>query len=611
MRIFKLILPLLLFFFSSFSPALAASLAPALTEAGNLVDSDPQQALTRLLPLIEQARALSDNKSEVIALRQAGNAYHRSGDQEQAAFFLQESANVARKHGFLKEEGAALNSLGIYCFDIGMYEQSLRYFLQALDARNLSSDSLGTARTTNNLGLVQNKIGNYDQALEYFQQSLSIKEAANEIDGQVITLNNMGLAYKGKGDLTQAISLYQQALQLAKKTTFPEGKGYTHQNLGEAYRRLGFLQRSLEECHQALREYRSVQFLPRLSYTAYETGRTYQALNDHEAANAFYQEAFELAERQNQRELLRDLNRQLALLSEEQGDAKTALNYYKNYLALNDELALSFNREKIMILDAENNSSRQKAEISLLKHEAELNVTRLQNQYLAVFALSVILLFTACSIFHFRRQIRLRKAKELELQQVTHELQAANERLNLLANTDSLTRLANRHRFDELYPLECTRASEKSEDISLLLLDIDYFKQYNDHLGHLAGDRCLRQIAATLRRTSAGSVKHWAARYGGEEFALVFFGVDAKAAVEAAEAFRQRIEALSIVHQASPLGKVTVSIGVASASSCASYAAQDIFAAADKALYQAKASGRNAVRSFERQTASPQLRCIK
>ncbi len=610
MRILRLILPLMLFFFSAASPALATSLTPALTEATRLVDSDPQQALKRLLPLIEQARSISDHKTETVALRQAGAAYNRNGDQEQAAFFLQESVSVARKHGFLKEEGAGLNSLGIYCFDIGMYEQSLRYFLQALEVRNLSNDKLGTARTTNNLGLVQNKIGNYDQAIEYFRQSLTIKEEVNEIDGQIITLNNMGLAYKGKGDLTQAVSLYQQALQLAKTTKFPEGKGYAHQNLGEAYRRLGLLQRSLEECHQALREYRSVQFLPRLSYTAYETGRTYQALNDHQTAQAFYREALELAARQNQRELLRDLNRQLALLSEEQGDVKTALNYYKNYLALNDELALSFNREKIMIIDAENNSSRQKAEIALLKHEAELNVTRTQNQYLAVFALSLILIFTICSIIHFRRQIELRKAKEFELQQVTNELQAANERLNLLANTDSLTRLANRHRFDELYPLECTRAAEKGEDISLLLLDIDYFKQYNDHLGHLAGDRCLRQISATLRRPASG-VRHWAARYGGEEFALVFFGADAKTAAAAAETFRQRIETLGIVHQASPLGKVTVSIGVASASSCDSYAAQDIFAAADKALYQAKANGRNMVCRQEDPKAFPQLRCVK
>ena len=188
----------------------------------------------------------------------------------------------------------------------------------------------------------------------------------------------------------------------------------------------------------------------------------------------------------------------------------------------------------------------------------------------------------------------MRQAKERELQQVTKELQAANERLSHLATTDSLTKLANRHRFDILYPLDCARAEDKKEDIALLLLDIDYFKQYNDTFGHLAGDRCLRQISAVLRRPLCSSA-HWAARYGGEEFAIVFYGLTTKEADTAAETIRNRIEALGITHPGSPLEHVTVSIGVASASSCASYAPQTIFAAADEALYCAKDAGRNLV----------------
>ena len=204
----------------------------------------------------------------------------------------------------------------------------------------------------------------------------------------------------------------------------------------------------------------------------------------------------------------------------------------------------------------------------------------------------LVLLLAACSILHFRRQVRLRQEKERELQQVTKELQAANERLSHLATTDSLTKLANRHRFDILYPLDCARAEDKKEDIALLLLDIDYFKQYNDTFGHLAGDRCLRQISAVLRRPLCSSA-HWAARYGGEEFAILLPETTRSEALAVAERCRLAIAEGSIVHSDNRLPSMSFGVGTRCDDDCIDM--RDFVEAVDRKLYAAKSGGRDAI----------------
>ncbi len=574
--------------------SLCTAAPPELSQAAQHIDSNPAYALELLLPLIEQAQENEDSKTEAIALRYAGMAYHRMGKPADAALFLQDGLSAARLNGHRAEEGDLLNTFGIYCFDIGMYEQSQRYFLQALEIRKQSGDTLAIARTTNNLGRIQDKIGNFDRAIEYYQESLALKNTTAEINGRILTLSNLGLAYKGKGDLEQAIRLYQEALLLSEQTTYPEGEGYAQQNLGEAYRLLGRLDLSLSHCSKALDAYRSVRYQPRLSQAAFETALTYQALKDYPNAEQLYNEALELATSQNQQELIRDIMKQLALLAEEESDLSSALSYFKRFVALQNSLSSVYNREKILILDAEHRSRYQQAEITLLRRDAELNQSKLQQQHFIVFALSALSLTAFGSIYYFRRQVKLRRAKEAELLIVTQALQKANNRLGHLATTDSLTKLSNRRQFDQSYPEDCARAKENGLDIALILADIDFFKQYNDQLGHLAGDRCLRQVASLLRRCLK-ETPYWAARYGGEEFAIVLYHAGVAEAANVAERFRQALENLSLPHPLSENGQITISLGIASALSCGSYQPDVLFKAADDALYLAKSGGRNQV----------------
>ena len=188
------------------------------------------------------------------------------------------------------------------------------------------------------------------------------------------------------------------------------------------------------------------------------------------------------------------------------------------------------------------------------------------------------------------RDISARKAMEMELQD-------ANVRLNALASTDALTGIANRRTFDLAIEQESRRCERSGLPLSVLLIDIDKFKPYNDHFGHSRGDECLRQVAQALNRCTKrpGDV---AARYGGEEFALILPETDEAGAAVVAEAARAEIAALKLEHPKSDLGMVTISVGFASAVAEADAVQIGLIENADMALYRAKASGRNRAVAF-------------
>jgi diguanylate cyclase (GGDEF)-like protein len=173
------------------------------------------------------------------------------------------------------------------------------------------------------------------------------------------------------------------------------------------------------------------------------------------------------------------------------------------------------------------------------------------------------------------------------------QLAAANEELALLSYQDGLTGIANRRRFDTYLDQELLRATRHARPLGLVLLDVDYFKGYNDRHGHQAGDQCLRQVADGLR-SCCRRPADLAARYGGEEFALILPETDAEGAMQVAEEARAAIAALNLPHGASEAGPlVSISAGVAAREPQARLTQQQLLARSDEALYLAKNLGRN------------------
>ncbi|WP_223545898.1 sensor domain-containing diguanylate cyclase [Pseudomonas sp. A-B-19] len=193
------------------------------------------------------------------------------------------------------------------------------------------------------------------------------------------------------------------------------------------------------------------------------------------------------------------------------------------------------------------------------------------------------------------RLIKLMKQQNLvqvELLDTQDKLLEVNRNLEGLALKDALTGLANRRQLDAFIDAEMGRARRSQAELALLMIDVDHFKAFNDRYGHLAGDECLRKVSAII----TDNIKRpgdLAARYGGEEFAVVLPGSDYVGAFLVAEKIRRAVLQADIAHSDSPQGTVTVSVGVCASNADSQLRPEDLIGAADKALYVAKASGRN------------------
>ncbi len=178
------------------------------------------------------------------------------------------------------------------------------------------------------------------------------------------------------------------------------------------------------------------------------------------------------------------------------------------------------------------------------------------------------------------------------------ELKRRGDILKSLTHLDGLTGIANRRRFDEMLEREWRRCRRNEKPLSLLLMDVDFFKRYNDHYGHIAGDDCLKAVASAL----AGVVKRPAdlmARYGGEEFVALLPETVAPGAQEVGEAIRRAVHDLDIPHAESEVSeRVTVSVGCATLVPGGSKVPLELVEAADGRLYTAKEEGRNCVRGI-------------
>ncbi len=183
---------------------------------------------------------------------------------------------------------------------------------------------------------------------------------------------------------------------------------------------------------------------------------------------------------------------------------------------------------------------------------------------------------------------------EARVTERTVALETANHRLRALSRTDGLTAIANRRRFDEVLANEWARSQRTGEPLALAMIDIDGFKAYNDHFGHLAGDDCLRSVAGVLVQCAQRGTD-MVARYGGEEFAIVASSVDEAGMRALAACIQERLAALALPHPSAPGGHLTVSIGIALRVPTAGGAPESLLAAADAALYEAKRTGRNRV----------------
>ncbi|MDP9051239.1 MAG: diguanylate cyclase [Acidobacteriota bacterium] len=199
-------------------------------------------------------------------------------------------------------------------------------------------------------------------------------------------------------------------------------------------------------------------------------------------------------------------------------------------------------------------------------------------------------------VFPLKRLQERNRELESLVEERTFELREANDKLEILSNTDWLTGIANRRNFDSTLAKEWNRAKRTGSPVALILLDVDLFKHFNDEYGHLAGDECLRVLTRTLTQVArrAGDL---ISRYGGEEFAVLMPNTSEEDALTVARRIQNDFSLLALPHAGASPGLVTASLGVVSLVPSRQSNPEELVRQADLALYRAKHSGRNCVKS--------------
>lgn len=216
-------------------------------------------------------------------------------------------------------------------------------------------------------------------------------------------------------------------------------------------------------------------------------------------------------------------------------------------------------------------------------------------QFVGMISARIIIIYNVPHIVSTIRDITERNLAEQKIQQLVQQLEIERNIAQLNSITDSLTGLANRRHFDDALKTEFYRLKRTRSKLSLIMLDIDYFKNYNDNYGHLAGDDCLIQIG-NMFKTIIMQSPDIAVRYGGEEFVVILPETDENGAKALAERIRKSVEKLAIPHSASDISEyVTASIGVVTVDTIDFATPEQVVTLADEALYRAKNGGRNRI----------------
>lgn len=211
------------------------------------------------------------------------------------------------------------------------------------------------------------------------------------------------------------------------------------------------------------------------------------------------------------------------------------------------------------------------------------------NDYLTKPPLPVVLNARVRNAQRYTRAMRMLRKREEEANILADRLKEANDQLRSLSFTDTLTNLSNRRAFDDALQREQQISRRTESHLGLLMIDIDHFKWYNDHYGHIEGDTCLQKVASALC-IAAKRTTDVVARYGGEEFAILLPGTDSKGVSIVADLVLKAIRDMQIEHERHPLKIVTVSIGGTSTQGTFS---SELMRLADQALYDSKHNGRN------------------
>lgn len=459
---------------------------------------------------------------------------------------------------------STLNLMGVVYFYYAMYEQALEYFLKALRLIEDTEDYITLSRIHNNLGEVYREAGNIEEALKSYQRALDICEKHHFRTNIAVILDNVGAVYYGKGEYSKSFECYMKSFEILYKDNDITALAELENRIGKIY----FVQKDYEkarDCYnhalKRLEDLNNKFFIIDVLVNLAEL----EKLENKGLFIDYLIKAAQYAEEINARKKLSPIYKQISEYYEEKGDFELSLEFYKRYHQVEQEIETAVISKKLEII---------KIELSKVLNSDELvKITELNKQL----------------------------EREIEGQNKLLEgMERANRSLRLETLSDELTNIPNRKGVRSFIAKEWEHLEEGSVCGALLMIDIDYFKRYNDCHGHLAGDHCIKKIADSLLGTLE-SHNGIIGRYGGEEFVCFVKEADYQAVEKLAEQLRNTVEQLELSYLwEEERYPVTISVGGIYGCNKDFESVQEMILLADQELYKAKQDGRNKIRLREK-----------
>ena len=538
---------------------LEANLDSISSRAEKLGEQNPSEAISLCVDALKNAKRITAPSRSL--RNQVGrihlilsHLYIRISAYDQALSSALTAHNIYKD--IQLESGAArsLNAIGLANLQLGTFAEALDNLLNALEMAEELDDVRLQLRGLNNLGKLYLKMEEYPKALKYLQKGASLTPTQEEDKADLHV--NICLAHLHSGEYSKALNHGQKAIRLYEKTIDCIGEAKAYSTVGQVYAAMGhtiealnYFQQSLERCTQD----HNIQGIARSHYLI---GSLLFEQHEFKKALKHIQLALKNAQKAKYTTLIYQALHTLYLIHRESENYKAALEAFEKYHQAKEAVFNEGMTTKIKSLEIlhEVKETQQNSEIY-----------RLQNVELT-------------------REIEERKKIQAELERII--------------TLDPLTGLFNRRYFFELTQKELDRSRRYNHPISIIMLDIDHFKQVNDRFGHLVGDRVIVEVAHRIRK-ALRRIDH-ACRYGGEEFAILLPETSLRQAELVATRLWQLVSKQPTVSGELKL-KITVSVGVATTYLKSPITVDTLLDRADRAMYRAKDNGRNQVVAYQKE----------
>lgn len=611
----------LVFSLAIISPIFASSFEDKIAAINDLESKTEQ---------IEQLNALAKNttispEQKFQTLKQLIFAYADQGNLKQARETALLAAKVSGIAGLLEQEAEALKYVGAMHYYMGNHQDAINAYQTSQELYQPLNLPVKSAHLLNNLGLVYSELGDYRKALDYYQEADKLYQAYGDIADKLDIKQNIAGLHIKLSQFEIAISILTELEVAYKNNDLISDLAMSKSNMAVALKRAGKYELARDKALESLKLYRQQGSPYDQAIQLHNLSDIYFYLGQPAAAMNYAERAVALSKEQsNQRVLAGALNslakgylyrkqydKSLELIDESDRIASD-MGYQQALIdnlglrslisAANSDIKSSLTafHSFTSSLGAKSNNLLNEQLAKFESDRLELRIEQLelskkqQNAYDKQIRFYLFVGFGFCLVITFmlyRKYLDSKMKKDLEsmIKNRTEQLLMANKQLLDLSLLDSLTKVHNRRSFDKDIAQLWKETQTIKGDFLLIFTDIDYFKKFNDHYGHLEGDKALKQVAKTIQGLIRDGDRVY--RYGGEEFAIIMTNHNLNAAKTIFERIQKAIRQLNISNEESEHRVLTLSAGISQ--SLEVKTARDMVDLADKRLYQAKALGRN------------------